>query len=97
MRDLYCVTSERVEGDYFFSPNDEVTLVSELQSVQNQFALQDSMDSSERTHPFVNYSFTDDSDEESELPQSNGDTSDDEDVPSDHQAGQMGQQTLESK
>ena len=45
----------------------------------------------------ANYSFTDDSDEESELPQSNGDTSDDEDIPSDHQAGQMGQQTLQSK
>ena len=58
------------------------------------------MDSSERPHPLVNYSFTDDSDEESELHQSNEDTTDDEDIPSDdddHQTGQMAQQTLQSK
>ena len=48
--------------------------------------------------PIVNYSFTDDSDEESELLQSNGDTTNDEDIPSDeHQSGQMAQQTLQSK
>ena len=63
--------------------SDEATLVSELQRVPNQFALQDSMDSSERSHPIVYYSFTDDSDEESELLQSNGDTTDDEHIPSD--------------
>ena len=41
------------------------------------------MNSNERSHPLVNYSFTDDSDEESELTQSNGHTTDDEDIPSD--------------
>ena len=71
-RDLYCETSERVESDYFFPLNVEAALASELKRVQNQSTLQDSMDSSERPHPFVNYSFTDDSDEESELHQSNG-------------------------
>ena len=57
------------------------------------------MDSNERPHPLANYSCTDDSEEESELHQSNGDTSDDEDIPSDddHQTGQMAQQTLQSK
>ena len=47
-------------------------------------------------HPLINYSSTDVSDEESDLPQSNCDTSDDEDIPSDddHQACQMVQQTL---
>ena len=67
-------------------PNDEATLVSELQRVQNQSALQVSINSNECPHPLV----TDDSDEESKLPQSNGDTTDDEDIPSDeHQSGQM--------
>ena len=78
----------------FFPPNVEAGLVSELQNVQ------DSMDLSERPHPVVNYSFTDDSDEESELPQSHEDTTDDEDIPSDddhHQTGQISQQTLQSK
>ena len=77
--------------------NDEAALVFELQRVQNNSALQDSMDSSERLYPLVNYSFTDDSDEESELHQWNGDTTDDEDIPSDddHQTGQMAQQTPE--
>ena len=78
-----------------FPPNDEVTLVSELESVQYQCAEQDSLDSSERLHPLVNHSSTDDS--ESDLPQSNGYTSDDEDIPSVHQSGQMAQQTLQSK
>ena len=57
------------------------------------------MDSNERPHPLVNYSFTDDSDEESELHQSNGDTTDDDDISldDDHQTGQMAQQTLQSK
>ena len=96
-RDLYCETSECVESDYLFPPNDEAALVSELQNVQNQSALLDSMDSSERPHPLVNYSFTDDSDEESKLPQSNEDTTDDVVIPSDHQTGQMAQQTLQSK
>ena len=95
MRDQYCHTLERVERDYMFPPNDEVSLVSELQRVQNQCAEQDSLDSSERPHPLVNYSSTDDS--ESDLPQSNGYTSDDEDIPSDeHQSGQIAQQTLQS-
>ena len=72
--------------------------MSELQRVQNHSALQVSMNSNERPHPLVNYSFTDDYDEESELLQSNGDTTDDEDIPSDeHQSGQMAQQTLQSK
>ena len=79
-----------------FPPNDEATLVSELERVQNQCAEQDSLDSSDRPRPLVNYSSTDDS--ESDLPQSNGYTTDDEDVPSDeHQSGQMAQQTLQSK
>ena len=40
----------------------------------------------------------DDSDEESDLQQSNCDTTDDEDIPSDErQSGQMAQQTLQSK
>ena len=57
------------------------------------------MDSRERPHPLVNYSSTDDSNEESELPQSNGHTTDDEDIPSDddHQTGPMAHQTLQSK
>ena len=56
------------------------------------------MNSNERPHSLVNYSITDDSDEENELLQSNGDTTDDEDIPSDdHQTGQMAQQTLQSK
>ena len=57
------------------------------------------MDPNERRHPLINYSFTDDSDEESELHQSNGDTTDDDNIPSDHyhQTGQMAQQTLQSK
>ena len=58
------------------------------------------MDSSERLHPLVNYSSTNDFDEESELHQSNGDITDDEDIPSDvdeHHTGQMAQQTLQSK
>ena len=58
------------------------------------------MDSSERPHPLVNYSFTGDSDEESELHQSNEDTTDDEDIPFDdhiHQTGRMAQQTLQSR
>ena len=57
------------------------------------------MDSSESPHPLVNYSFTDDSGEGSGLLQSNGDTTDDEHIPSDddHQTGQMAQQTLQSK
>ena len=94
-----------------FPPNDEATLVSELERVQNQCPEQDSLDSSERAHPLVNYSSTDDSesdlqqsngyttdDEDSDLQQSNCYTSDDEDVPSDeHQSGQMAQQTLQSK
>ena len=95
---LYCETSERVESDHFFPPNVEAALACEPQRVQNQSTLQDSMDSSERPHPLVNYSFTDDSDEESELHQTNGDTTDDEDIPSDdHQSGQMAHQTLQSK
>ena len=73
--------SERVESDNLFPPNDEATLVTELQRVQNQSALQDSMNSNDRPHSLVNYSFTDDSDEKSELIQSNGDTTDDEDIP----------------
>ena len=57
------------------------------------------MDSSEHPYPLVSYSSTDDSDEESELLQSNGYTTDDEYIPSDddHQTGQMAQQTLQSK
>ena len=57
------------------------------------------MVSSERPHPLVNYSSTDDSDEESELLQSTRYTTDDEYIPSDddHQTGQMAQQTLQSK
>ena len=95
-RDRYCQTSERAERDYMFPPYDEATLVSELERVQNQCAEQDSLHSSERPHPLVNYSSTDDS--ESDLPQSNGYISDDEDIPSDeHQSGQMAQQTLQSK
>ena len=43
--------SERVESDYLFPPNDEAAIVSELKNVQNQSALQYSMDSSERRHP----------------------------------------------
>ena len=75
-----------------FPPNDEATLVSELETVQNQCAEQDSLDSSDRPRPLVNYSSTDDS--ESDLQQSNGY----EDRPSDeHQSGQMAQQTLQSK
>ena len=94
-RDQYCQTSERAERDYMFPPNDEATLVSELERVQNLCPEQDSLDSSERAHPLVNYSSTDDS--ESHLQQSNGYTTD-EDVPSDeHQSGQMAQQTLQSK
>ena len=85
MREQYCQTSERVETDYMFPPNDEPTLVYELERVQ------DSLDSWPR--PLVNYSSTDDS--ESDLPQSNAYTSDDED--DDHQAGQMARQTLQSK
>ena len=81
-RDWYCQTSERAERDYMFPPNDEVTLVSELERVQNQCAEQDSLNSSERPRPFVNYSSTDDS--ESDVPQTNGYTSDDEDIPSVH-------------
>ena len=54
-RDVYCETSERVESDYLFPPNDEAALVSELQRVQNHFALQDSVDSSERPHHLVNF------------------------------------------
>ena len=71
--------------------------MSELQRVQHQSALQVSMSSNER--PLVNYSFTDDSDEESEPLQSNSNTTDDEDIPSDdyHQSGQLAQQTLQSK
>ena len=87
MSDQYCQTSERAETDYMFPPNDEPTLVHELERVQ------DSLDS--RPRPLVNYSFTDDS--ESNLSQSNAYTSADEDIPSDHQAGQMAQQTLQSK
>ena len=87
MRDHYCQTSERAERDYIFPPNDEPTLVAELERVQ------DSLDSRERPRPLVNYSSTDDS--ESDLPQSNGYTSDDED--DEHQSGQMAQQTLQSK
>ena len=95
-RDQYCQSSERAERDYMFPPNDEATLVLELQRVQNQCAEQDSLDSNERPHPLVNYSSTDDS--ESDLPQSKGYSSDDEDIPSDeHQSGQMAQQTLQSK
>ena len=95
-RDQYYQTSERAERDFLFPPNDEPTLVSELERVQNQCAEQDSLDSSERPRPLVNYSSTDDS--ESDLPQTNGYTSDDEDIPSDeHQSGQMAQQTLQSK
>ena len=101
IREIYIETSERVESDYLFPPNDEAALVSELQRVQNQSAIQDSIDSSERPHPLVNYSFTDYCDEESEPHQSNGYTTDDEDIPSDddddHQTGQMAQQTLQSK
>ena len=57
------------------------------------------MDSNERPHPIVNYSSTDDSEEDSELHQSNGDISYDEDILSydDHQTGQTAQQTLHSK
>ena len=79
-------------------PNDEVTLVSELERAQNQSALKDSVVSNERPHPLVNYSFTDDSNEESELPQTTGYTTDDDDIPSDddHQTGQMAQQTLQN-
>ena len=88
-RDQYCQTSERAERDYMFPPNDEPTLVSELERVQ------DSLESSERPRSLVNYSSTDDS--ETDLPQSNGYTSADEDIPSDHQSGQMAQQTLQSK
>ena len=87
MSDQYCQTSERAETDYMFPPNDEATLVYELERVQ------DSLESSERPRPLVNYSFTDDS--ESELSQSNAYTSADED--DEHQAGQMAQQTLQSK
>ena len=91
--------SERVQSDYLFPPNDVAALVSELKNVQNQSAQQYSMDSNERPHPLVNYSFTDDSDEESELHQWNGDTTDDDDIVSDHdhQTGQMAQQTLQCK
>ena len=99
-RNLYCEASERVESDNLFPPNDEAALVLELQRVQNDSTLQDSVASSERPHSLVNYSFTDDSDEESELNQANGDTKDDEDIPSDdhdHQTCQMAQQTLQSK
>ena len=94
-RDRYCQTSERAERDYMFPPNDESTLVSELERVQNQCAEQDSLDSSDRPSPLVNYSSTDDS--ESDLQQSNGYTADDEDIPSVHQSCQMAQQTLQSK
>ena len=82
----------------FFPPNDEATLVSELQRVQNQYPLLVSMNSNDRPHRLVNYSFTDDSDEESDLQQSNGDTTGDEDIPSDEQqSGQMAQQTNASE
>ena len=87
MREQYCQTSERVEADYIFPPKDEPTLLYELQRVQ------DSLDS--RPPPLVNYSSTDES--ESDLSQSNAYTSADEDIPSDHQSGQMAQQTLQSK
>ena len=52
--DRYCHTSERAERDYMFPPNDEATLVSELERVQNQCPEQDSLDSSDRLHPLVN-------------------------------------------
>ena len=78
-----------------FPPNDEATLVSELERVQNQCPEQDSLDSSERGYPLVNYSSTDDS--ESNPQQSNGYTTDDESIPSVHQSGQMDQQALQSK
>ena len=58
------------------------------------------MDSNERPHLLDIYSFTDDSDEECELHQSNEDTTDDEDIPSnddDHQTGQIAQQTLQRR
>ena len=64
-RDQYCQTSERAERDYMFPPNDEPTLVSELERVQNQCAEQDSLNSSERHRPLVNYSSTDDSESDS--------------------------------
>ena len=86
-REQYCQMSERVEADYMFPPKDEPILVYELERVQ------DSLVSSERPRPLVNYSSTDDS--ESDLSQSNAYTSVDED--DDHQAGQICQQTLQSK
>ena len=85
MSDQYCQTSERAERDYMFPPNDEPTLVYELERVQDSLDL--------RPRPLVNYSSTDDS--ESDLSQSNAYTSDDED--DDHQSGQMARQTLQSK
>ena len=87
MREQYCQTSERAETDYMFPPKDEPTLLYELERVQ------DSLDSSDRPRPLVNYSSTDES--ESELSQSNAYTSDEED--DDHQSGQMAQKTLQSK
>ena len=78
-----------------FPPNDEATLVSELEREQNQCPEPDSLDSSERPHPLVNYSSTDDS--QSDLQQSNGYTTDDEHISSVHQSGQMAQQKLQSK
>ena len=71
--------------------------MSELQRVQHQSALQVSMNSNENPHLLVNYSFTDYSDEESDLQQSNGDTTDDEDIPSNHHSGQMAQQMFQNK
>ena len=92
-------TTDHVDSDYFFSTNDEDTLLSELQRTQNQSTLQESIDSNEHPNPLVICSFTDDSDDKSELPQSNGHTTDDEDIPSDddQQSGRMSQQTLHSK
>ena len=58
-------------------------------------AVYEPMDSDEHPHPLINYSLTEDSDEESKLPQSNGeiDTTDDEDIPLDdhQQSGQKAQ------
>ena len=84
----------------FLRQTSKLLLRLNFKRVQNQSTLQDSMDSSERPHLLVNYSFTDDSDEESELPQSNSDTTDDEDIASDddhHQTSPIAQQTLKSK
>ena len=54
-KDLYCDRTDRVDSDYHLPPNDEATLVLELQIAQNQSALQDSMDSNEHPHSLVNY------------------------------------------